>query len=140
MRGVPGRAYIAYLSYRPTILRGSTSADSRSYVRADDRPLHYAGLFSFTIAGRFVGFEMDEGIPEDLPGFRFLNIGGAAPTTEPAIATASSVSIPFFGEFRYCELKSPRGIYNDCSQVPAEQIADYHSCISDHATMVFTKR
>ena len=79
-------------------------------------------------------------IPEDFSGFRFLNIFGLAPTAEPPIAAGSSVSIPFYGEFRYCQLKSARGIYNDCSQIPAEQIVDYHSCTSDHATMLFTKR
>ena len=110
------------------------------YVRADDRPLHFEGLFGFSGAGRFVGFEIDHGIPHDFPGFRFLNIGGVAPTREPAVATGSSVSIPFNGEFRYREMTSTRGIYNDCSQVPAEQIVDYHSCTSDHARMVFTRR
>ena len=123
-------------NYRVTILEGAHDR----YVRADDRPLHFENLFGFSVAGRFVGFEMDHGIPEDFPGFRFLNIMGIAPTTEPATATESSVSIPFYGEFRYCQLKSGRGIYNDCSQVPVEQIVTYHSCASDHATMVFTKR
>jgi hypothetical protein len=109
-------------------------------VSADNRPLHFETLFSFSIAGRFVGFEFDYGIPEDFSGFRFLNIYGVTPTAEPAIATGSSVLIPFYGEFRYCQLNSARGIYNDCSQIPAEQIVDYHSCTSDHATMLFTKR
>ena len=112
----------------------------RRYVFAYNRLPYYAELFGFSVAGQFVEFEIDHGIPHDFPGFRFLNIFGVAPTSEPAIATGSSLSIPFYGEFRYCELKSARGIYNDCSQVPSEQIVDYHSCTSDHATMVFTKR
>ncbi len=127
---------LASFTYRVQILEGT----SGRYVRADNRPLHYEALFGFSVAGRFVGFEIDHGIPEDLPGFRFLNIGGAAPTNEPPVATGSSFSIPFYGEFRYCELKSARGIYNDCSQVPSEQIVDYHSCTSDRARMVFTRR
>jgi hypothetical protein len=130
---------LASRRYRVTIFQGSSSLYDRG-VRAEDRPLHYENLFGFSIAGRFVGFEMDYGIPEDFPGFRFLNIIGIAPTSEPSTATGSSVSIPFYGEFRYCELKSARGIYNDCSQLPVEQIVDYHSCTSDHATMVFTRR
>ncbi|MBA2303842.1 MAG: carboxypeptidase regulatory-like domain-containing protein [Acidobacteria bacterium] len=130
---------LASRSYQVTILPESSSLYDR-VVRADDRPLHSETLFGFSLAGRFVGFEMDDGIPEDFPGFRFLNIFIAAPTPEPATATGSSVSIPFYGEFRYCQLKSARGIYNDCSQVPAEQIVDYHSCASDHATMMFTRR
>jgi len=78
--------------------------------------------------------------PRDFVDERFLDIIGVAPTSEPAIGTGSALSIPFYGEFRYCGLKSARGGYNDCSQVPAEQIVDYHSCASDHARMVFTKR
>ena len=132
--GFPGN--LASFTYQVQILEGN----SGRYVRADNRPRHFEALFGFSVAGRFVGFEMDHGIPHDFPGFRFLNIIGVAPTIEPAVATGSSVSIPFYGEFRYCEMTSPRGIYNDCSQVPAEQIVDYHSCTSDHATMVFTKR
>ena len=126
---------LASFTYRVQILEGT----SGRYVRADNRPLHYEALFGFSVAGRFVGFEIDHGIPHDFPGFGFLNIIGVAPTIEPAVATGS-VSIPFYGEFRYCEMASPRGIYNDCSQVPAEQIVDYHSCTSDHARMVFTRR
>ena len=133
MRGVP--VNLASFTYRVQILEGT----SGRYVRADNRPLHYEALFGFSVAGRFVGFEINHGIPYDFPGFRFLNISGVAPTSEPTVATGSSLSIPFYGEFRYCELKSARGGYNDCSQVPAEQIVDYHSCTSDHATMVFTK-
>ena len=127
---------LASFTYQVQILEGN----SGRYVRADNRPLHFEALFGFSVAGRFVGFEIDHGIPHDFPGFRFLNIIGVAPTIEPAVATGSSVSIPFYGEFRYCEMTSPRGIYNDCSQVPAEQIVDYHSCTSDHARMVFTRR
>jgi hypothetical protein len=56
------------------------------------------------------------------------------------LTLGSSISIPVTGEFRYCRLKSARGIYNDCSQVPHEQILDYHLCISDRVMMTFTKR
>ena len=108
-------------------------------VSTDDPTLRYHGLFGFGVAGRVVGFEWDDSLTEEFPGFRYLNIGGTAPTTEPAIAAGSSVSIPFYGSFAYCQLKSAGG-YNHCSQVPAEQIVDFHSCSSDHASMVFTKR
>jgi Carboxypeptidase regulatory-like domain len=130
---------LASRRYRATIVEDSSpTARSNRYVRLDDRA--FFSIF-FSVSGPFVGFEIEEGIAEDLPGFGFLTIGGAAPTTEPAIATGSSVSIPFYGEFRHCQLTFARvGYYNDCSQVPAAQIVDYHSCTSDHATMVFTKR
>jgi hypothetical protein len=94
----------------------------------------------FSVTGPFVGFEWDQSLTEEFPGFRYLMIGGTAPTTEPAIGTELSVSIPFSGEFRYCQLNAARGGYNDCSQVPAEQIVDYHSCNSERTMMVFTKR
>lgn len=126
---------LASFTYPAQILEGNYGR----YVRADNRPLHYEELFGFSVAGQFVGFEI-EGIPMDFPRLRFLTINGVAPNPEPAVATGSSVSIPFYGEFRYCEMTSPRGIYNDCSQVPAEQVVDYHSCTSDHARMVFTRR
>jgi hypothetical protein len=129
---------LASRTYLATIKQASLPYERM--VSAENRPLHFETLFGFSLAGRFVGFEMDYGIPEDFSGFRFLNIIGIAPTTEPAMATGSSVSISFYGEFRYCQLKSARGRYNDCSQVPAEQIVNYHSCTSDHTTMVFTRR
>jgi hypothetical protein len=124
---------LASRSHRVMVEMGS---DNR-YVRLDgDR----FGFLGFSIKGPYVGFEWDQSLIEEFPGFRYLMIGGTAPTAEPAIATASSVSIPFYGEFRYCQLKSARGGYNDCSQVPADQIVDYHSCNSDRTMMVFTKR
>lgn len=135
--GLP--VHLASRSHRVTIVQRELSPPElyNRYVRLEgDR----FGLFGFSVTGSFVGFEWDQSLTEEFPGFRYLMIGGTAPTTEPAIATESSVSIPFFGEFRYCQLKSTRGGYNDCSQVPAEQIIDYHSCNSDHTTMIFTKR
>ena len=87
---------LASFTYRVQILEGTQGR----YVRADDRPLRFEGLFGFSVAGQFVGFEI-EGIPMDFPGLRFLTINGVAPTPEPAVATGSSVSIPFNGEFRY---------------------------------------
>jgi hypothetical protein len=98
--------------------------------------------FGFGVSGQFVGFEVD-GFSwpiENLSGFRYLTITGNAPTSEPAMSTETSTTIPFWGEFAYCHLKSDRGGYNDCSQVPAELIIEYHRCSSPQDTMVFTKR
>lgn len=126
-------------SYRATIAEVSSPADHR-YVSADDPTLDWSYPFVFGIVGRFVGFDWDDALTEAFPGFRYLDIQGTAPTTEPAIASGSSVSIPFNGSFTYCQLKHARGIYNHCGQVPAEVIVDYHWCTSPRATMVFTKR
>ena len=87
---------LASFTYEVQILEGNYGR----YVRDGNRPLHFEGLFGFSVAGRFVGFEIDDGIPQDVPGFRLVNINGVAPTSEPAVATGSSVSIPFYGEFR----------------------------------------
>jgi len=98
--------------------------------------------FAFGVAGQFVGFEID-GFSwpiENVSAFRYLTITGSAPTSEPATSTETSMTIPFRGEFAYCHLKSDRGGYNDCSQVPAELIIEYQRCSSAQDTMVFTKR
>lgn len=63
-----------------------------------------------------------------------------SPAPEPATSTETSITIPFQGDFAYCHLKSDRGGYNDCGQVPAELIIEYHRCSSHQDTMVFTKR
>ena len=67
-------------------------------------------------------------------------IYGFAPTDEPATSTDSSITVPFYGEFRYCQLTIGLGGFNDCSQVPAAQVIEYRRCLSTHDAMVFTKR
>ena len=95
-------------------------------------------LFGFGAVGRFVGFEWDDPLFEELPGFRYVRIGGKAPTIEPASVNGSSVSVPFHGSFSYCRTKSFTS--RDCWHERAEEIVEYHACSSDHAAMVFTKR
>ena len=102
------------------------------------------GCFALRVAGQFVGFGLENGWGrdwiEELPGFRYLTIEGGAPTSEPATSTETSITIPFWGTFEYCELKSGLGGNSYCYQVPAEQVVEYRSCSSRHNTMVFTKR
>ena len=131
-------AELASRSYRATISNFTTSGPYNRGVKVEGPTV--TGTFSFSIAGRFVGFEIEDFIKDDLPGFRFLGIGGTAPTSQPAVDNGTSITVPFSGEFRYCELKSARGIFNECSQIPAAQIVAYHSCSSDLVTMLFTKR
>jgi hypothetical protein len=127
-------------TYRATIAESSPIYVANRVVTAGDPTLLYHGLFGFGVVGRVVAFEWEDALTEEFPGFRYLDIGGFAPAPEPVIASGSTVSIPFLGDFAYCQLKSARGGYNHCSQVPAELIVDSHSCSSDHATMAFTKR
>jgi hypothetical protein len=83
----------------------------------------------------------DEGIREDLPGFRLLSVWAFVPPRDRSSTTiGSSISFPVSAEFWYCELKEPRGIYNNCSQVPGERRLAYHICGDDHASMTFTRR
>lgn len=83
----------------------------------------------------------DDAINEDLSGFRLLSVWAFVPLSNPSQLTlGSSISFPVRTEFRYCELKSGRGIYNDCSQVPGDQRLAYHSCTSDQGSMTFTRR
>ena len=100
-------------------------------VSVDGRP----GFFLYRV-GRFFLF-MEE-LFEDLPGLRFLMIGGSG-TTDPPIDTGTSLTVPFFGTFQFCQLKSARAI-TSCEQVPPEQIVAFHSCSSDRDRMTFTKR
>jgi hypothetical protein len=129
---------LASRNYRITITEASLSQSYNRIVRADDPTLAWPVLFGFGVAGQFVGFEWDDPLTEVLPEFRNLRIGGGAPTTEPGVVSGASVSIPFYGSFEYCQTKS--GHTNSCWHEPAEKIVAFHSCSSDHATMVFTTR
>jgi hypothetical protein len=129
----------------PVSIQMSASPDAayNFNVVAAEPKLRSSNLFGFGVAGQFVGFEFDNGFtgfPEEFPGFRYLWISGNAPTAQPATSTGTEITIPFWGTFSYCQLNSPVGIYNDCSQIPGEKIVDYHVCSSQQDSMVLTKR
>jgi hypothetical protein len=136
---------LAARHYRARI---TTSSHSQFYVfdrlvSADDPSLVFPHLFSFSVAGPLVRFDMEEeGIFEELPGFRYFDIHGISRATEPATAVGVSFSLPFMAYFSYCELNSPRnrGHYPSCMGVPREQWVAHHLCVSDRGTMVFTRR
>jgi hypothetical protein len=114
-------------------------------VTAEDPTLRSRDLFGFYISGSYVEFWMDgyvgEGILEDFPGFRYLEIGGGSTNSrQPAVRDGSSVSIPFEAGISYCHLKSPLGTNNYCFQMPADQILEHHFCTSGQGTLLFTKR
>jgi len=131
-------------SYRVTIAEVSSPlAAYNRLVTSDDPTLRWHNLFphylfEFGVAGRFVRFLWDEPLAEEFSGFRYVSIAGGDPTTLAATAAGSSVSIPFYRSFTYCQTKSFAS--RDCWHERAEEIVDYHACSSDHATMVFTKR
>lgn len=130
---------LASRTYQATI--EPTSSASSNYnliVSAANPTLAWPVLFGFGVAGEFVGFEWDDPLMEGLPAFRSVRIGGVAPTTEPAVSDGVSVSIPFHGSFEYCQTKN--GHNNSCWHEPAEKIVAFHSCSSDQARMVFTRR
>ena len=98
--------------------------------------------FPLFVADDRVVFDFgDDGLIEDIPGFRVLSVWAWVPPSNPSVmSVGSSISFPVAAEFRYCQLKGPRGIYNDCSQVPPYERLAYHSCVSDDAVMRFTRR
>ena len=139
--GFPGA--LASRSYRAEIK--APQLDNYRVVTAEDPTLRSHDLFAFYLSGSYVGFWMDgyvgEGILEDFPGFRYLEIGGGSTSSrQPAVRNGSSVSIPFEGAISYCHLKSARGPNNYCFQMPADQILEHHVCFFDRATLVFTER
>jgi hypothetical protein len=107
-------------------------------------PGNFGFGFHLSVAGEFVGVELENGFgsgpTEAFPEFRYLMIAGTAPTSEPATSTESSLTIPFWGEFQYCQLTSGLAPANSCSQVPGYQVITNYSCASRHDMMVFTKR
>jgi hypothetical protein len=127
-------------SYSATIARSSHAGADRS-LSLEGPTVFSNSEFELLIGGQFVGFENDYAFTEELPGFRYVNIIGNAPTDQPASVSGAAVSVPFNALFQYCELKSPatRG-WENCQHVPAEQIVQFHACASDSARMVFTRR
>ena len=130
-------------TYRAEIQQASQPGFYTHSVTAEDATLRWRNLFEFVIAGNHVAFHMDGGLGaglyEDFPGLRYLEIGGHAKQTEPAVRSGSSVSIPFDGAISYCHLKSARGPSEDCYQVPADRILEHHVCFFDRATLVFAR-
>jgi hypothetical protein len=100
-----------------------------------------SGSLLIGVAGQFVGIQNDGDFSfiEEFPGFRYLTVLPSAAASRPATLAGTSITVPAEAEFRYCQLKSPLGAANDCSQV-TDQIIDSRWCFSTHDTMVFTKR
>lgn len=102
------------------------------------------GCFVLDVRGRFVGFSLENGWGwdwiEEWPGFRYLTISGYAPTSEAATFTETTTTVPFWGSFEYCVLRSPLDPHSSCSRVPPQEVIEYRSCSSTQDTMVFTKR
>ena len=109
-------------------------------VSADEPSLLSQHLFSFSVAGQFVRFDMEEeGIYEEVSALRYLDIHGTSFATKPVNAAGASISLPFKAYFTYCELNSPRGAYPFCGAVPRERLVAHHTCVSG-GRMVFTRR
>ncbi len=91
--------------------------------------------------GRFLEVYVEASLNEEMSGFRHLNIGGGtSQTSEPPSVSGTSVSVPFYAAFQYCQLRSSLGIGHECQQTPPENVVVYNSCTSESATMSFTKR
>jgi hypothetical protein len=116
------------------------STQSSTFFLVNLNPPESVG-FALGVAGSFLGFTIDAPeIWEILPNNTYLEIAGRAPTAEPATSTGSVITIPFSGSFEYCALTSPMGLYNNCFTTPRDERIVYAQCVSDHDSMVLTKR
>ena len=95
-----------------------------------------SSAFLMYLAGDAAAVDMDWFITEQFAGFRYLFFGGG-PVPRPFTVDSDGVHVPFAADFRYCELSSFRGIYNDCSQIPLQLVVRQHWCRSDGATLTF---
>lgn len=100
-------ADLASRTYRVTIVESPvlTSAYNR-WVRLDPEPLQWRNLFVFAVAGALVGSAWDEMFFEELPGSRYLRIGGGEHAVEAATLMGTTISVPFAGTFEYCQTRS----------------------------------
>ena len=117
----------------------AAACDGRSSPTAAGGPLQLRIEGMVTDEGpQFIGFELESPFTEELPGFRYLNIMGGAPTSEPVTVSGSAVSIPFFAQFQYCELNAPaRRGWENCQHA---ETGRFHACVTDSARMVLTRR
>ena len=124
-------------TYEATIAKSSHSAFDK--VVSLEGPTVFSNFeFGFWTGTQFVGFEIESPFTEELPGFRYLNIFGYAPTGEPVTVSGPAVSIPFHALFQYCELNAPaRRGWENCQHAATVR---FHACVSDSARMVFTRR
>jgi hypothetical protein len=98
-------------------------------------------IFLLYRVGRFLEVYVEPSLIAEMPGFHYLSIGGGtSQTTEPPSDTGTSVSVPFYAVFQYCQLRSPLGIGLECQHTPPENVVAYNSCTSESVTMTFTKR
>jgi hypothetical protein len=130
---------LASRSYPVTIVGvPSPNAAFNRLVQLDPEPNQWRYVFSFAVAGASVGSAWDEMLFEELPGSRYVRIGGSEHAVASATALGATVSVPFDGDFEYCQTKSYTS--RDCWHEPADQIVTYQACHADQARMVFTKR
>ena len=124
-------------TYKATIADSSHSWFDKA-VSLEGPTVFSNSEFEFLIGTQFIGFEMESPFTEELSGFRYLNIMGGAPTSEPVTVSGPAVSIPFHALFQYCELNAPtrRGGWENCQHLPTVR---FHACFSDSARMVFTR-
>jgi hypothetical protein len=94
--------------------------------------------FGFSIVGRFVQFELDDLISESIADFKYFEFEGTT-KMEPTVTEGSSVEVPIFGAFEYCELRSSRGSKH-CHEIPGDQVIVHRTCQSDRAMMILTPR
>jgi hypothetical protein len=142
---IPSRPEITCLGYPAELV--SREFDARISQRSrgelgvsvtNPTVLPFSGFLMY-LTGDVAAVDMEWFIGEEFPGFRYLFFGGG-PVPRQVTVDSAGVHVPFEADFRYCELTSPRGIYNECSQVPLNLVARQHWCRSDRVTLTFKAR
>jgi hypothetical protein len=124
-------------TYKATIAESSHSSFDRA-VSLEGPTVFSNSEFGFLIGTQFIGFEIEYPFTEELSGYRYLNIIGNAPASEPVTVSGPAVSIPFSALFQYCELNAPaRRGWENCQHASTVR---FHACGSNGARMVFTRR
>ena len=89
-------------------------------------------IFPLYRVGRFLDVVVEPSLIEEMPGFRYLSIGGGtSQTTEPPSDTGTSVSVPVHASFQYCQLRSPLGIGLECQHTPPDNVVVDNWCSSE---------
>lgn len=123
-------------SFKATIAESSHHSFDRA-VTLNGPTVFSNSEFGLLLGSQFIGFELESPFTEEFPGYKYLNVMGVAPTSEPASVSGGAVSVPFSAVFQYCELNAPaRRGWENCQHAATVR---FHACGSNRARMTFTK-
>ena len=139
--GIPTEMLTHRFSATVTRLNTADQFDHLVTVMGDGMPRPIA--FGVALGAHEAAVRWDNFGPvdKDLGNFRYLQIMGSDSGTPGAISSSgSTVSLSNPLDIMYCQLSGPLRPANNCSQVPADQILDYHACTWNRAVMRFERQ